>query len=312
MIGVTLLIHAIIDIGSNTVRMAIYQIDSGRIEMLMKKKHMVGLAAYLKNGEMQQQGIDKLCEVLAEFKEFLASFRITDITAFTTAALRNAKNSQEAVQQIVKRTGIDVRVISGDEEAVFDFIGATHNLQDDSGLLIDIGGASTEVVFYRKHEIVEKTSLLMGSLSFHTKYVEDILPSTAEIEDMRTEAQQIIEEAEEFANVSEAHICGVGGTFKGALALYNEMYHQERGNKVMDAEKLRAIIQRFTRDNGMQQQDTVILLKTVPERLNTIIPGLVIADVWAQRFASHTIAYSDSGVREGYIYDQILAEKAKN
>ena len=54
MIGVTLLIHAIIDIGSNTVRMAIYQIDSGRIEMLMKKKHMVGLAAYLKNGEMQK------------------------------------------------------------------------------------------------------------------------------------------------------------------------------------------------------------------------------------------------------------------
>ena len=308
MIGVTLLIHAIIDIGSNTVRMAIYQIDSGRIEMLMKKKHMVGLAAYLKNGEMQQQGIDKLCEVLNEFKEFLSSFRITDITAFTTAALRNAKNSQQAVSQIVQRTGINVRVISGDEEAVFDFIGATHNLQDDSGLLIDIGGASTEVVFYQDHEIVEKTSLLMGSLSFHTKYVEDILPSTAEIADMRAEAQQIIEESEEFAHVSEAHICGVGGTFKGALALYNEMFQQDHHNNVMEADKLEAIIQRFSRDNGIRQQDTIVLLKTVPERLNTIIPGLVIADVLARRFASKTIAYSNSGVREGYIYDQILSK----
>ena len=306
MIGVTFLIQAIIDIGSNTVRMAIYQIDSGRIEMLMKKKHMVGLAAYLKNGEMQQQGIDKLCEVLNEFKEFLTSFRITDITAFTTAALRNAKNSQEAVHQIITRTGIDVRVLSGDEEAVFDFIGATHNLQDDGGLLIDIGGASTEVVFYQNHEIVEKTSLLMGSLSFHTKYVEDILPSTAEIEDMRAEAEQIIEESEEFAHVSQAHICGVGGTFKGALALYNELFQQDRHNKLMEADKLKDIIQRFTRDHGIEQQDTVILLKTVPERLNTIIPGLVIADVLATRFASHTIAYSDSGVREGYIYDQII------
>ena len=124
-------------------------------------------------------------------------------------------------------------------------------------------------------------------------------------------AEQIIEESEEFAHVSQAHICGVGGTFKGALALYNELFQQDRHNKLMEADKLKDIIQRFTRDHGIEQQDTVILLKTVPERLNTIIPGLVIADVLATRFASHTIAYSDSGVREGYIYDQIVS-KEKN
>ena len=125
---------------------------------------------------------------------------------------------------------------------------------------------------------------------------------------MRAEAQQIIEESEEFAHVSEAHICGVGGTFKGALALYNEMFQQDHHNKLMEADKLEAIIQRFSRDNGIRQQDTIVLLKTVPERLNTIIPGLVIADVLARRFASKTIAYSNSGVREGYIYDQILSK----
>ena len=301
------MIHAIIDIGSNTVRMAIYQIEQGRIELLMKKKHMVGLASYVKNGRMQEKGIDKAVEVLQEFKAFLMSFKIQEITAFTTAALRNAQNSVEAVQAIEKRTGINIRVISGDEEATFDFIGATHNLQEASGLLIDIGGASTEIVVYEHHEIVKKISLHMGSLAFHTKYVEDILPSQEEIADMRAEAERILSEAPEFAAVSHVHICGIGGTFKGALSLYNALY-AHRGNKDIEAAKLRKIIARFNRSHGVNQQDTILLMKTVPERMHTIIPGLVIADVLARRFGSEKITFSDSGVREGYIYDQIIGQ----
>lgn len=303
------MIHAIIDIGSNTVRMAIYQIEHGRIEMLMKRKHMVGLAAYLKNGLMQQAGIDRVSEVLNEYREFLQSFRITEITAFTTAALRNARNSQEAVEEIVRRTGIPVRIISGDEEAVFDFIGATHSLKEKDGLLIDIGGASTEVVFYKNHEIVNKTSLLLGSLSLHTKYVEDIMPSREEIEDIRLEVRQILDTESELDDVSYMNICGVGGTFKGTLALYNMLFGFDKHNTEIDTKRMDEIIQRFCRNDGISQEDTIVLMKTVPERLNTIIPGMVIADVLAKRFGSKTITYSDSGVREGYIYDQIIANK---
>lgn len=87
------MLYGIIDIGSNTIRMAIYLIEGSHIEMLMKKKHTVGLAAYLKGGVMQQQGIDKAVEILNEFQDFLRSFQITQVITFTTAALRNAKNS---------------------------------------------------------------------------------------------------------------------------------------------------------------------------------------------------------------------------
>ena len=93
------MLHGIIDIGSNTIRMAIYLIEGSHIEMLMKKKHTVGLAAYLKDGVMQQRGIDKTVEILNEFQAFLLSFQITEIAAFTTAALRNAKNSKADHQE---------------------------------------------------------------------------------------------------------------------------------------------------------------------------------------------------------------------
>ena len=142
------MLHGIIDIGSSTVRMAVYDIRGGDIEMLLKKKHVVGLAAYVKDGVMTQAGIDKAVEILKEFTGFLQCFHITRVAAFTTAALRNAKNSKEAVAEIERRTGLKIRVITGDEEAAFDFIGATHAFGHEDGLLVDIGGGSTELVAF--------------------------------------------------------------------------------------------------------------------------------------------------------------------
>ena len=300
------MIQAIIDIGSNTVRMAIYDIEGRQVEMIMKKKNMVGLASYLKNGVMEQQGIDKVCEVLDEYRAFLQSFRITAVVAFTTAALRNASNSCEAVAEIVRRTQIPVRVITGDEEATFDFIGATHDVSDPEGLLIDIGGASTEIVYYKQHQILRKVSLLVGSLALKTKYVQDILPNGSEIAAMQNEVGSMLKTVWELKGIRHASICGIGGTFKGACALYNLLFKKRRENLVMQARRFSPMIDLYRRDREMSAEDTIRLMKAVPERLHTIIPGLVIADVLAKHFQSDKIIYSDSGVREGYIYDQLL------
>lgn len=302
------MIQAIIDIGSNTIRLAIYQIECGKIELIMKKKHAVGLAAYSKAGIMQAEGIAKACEILKEYKAFLDNFKITEVTAFTTAALRNAKNSVEAVQQITDETGIDIRVISGDEEATYDFIGATHDLKEASGILIDIGGASTEIVFYENHAIGKKISLPIGSLSLHTKYVEGFLPSREEIEDMRVEVEDLLAAATEFKEIRHANICGIGGTFKGAAALYQALFPGAPEHNSLQADKLPAMIARFTRDAVTAPEDALLLMRTVPERMQTIIPGLVIADVLARHFGSRQIDYADAGVREGYLYEQILGQ----
>jgi len=303
------MIQAIIDIGSNTVRMAIYDIEGRQVEMIMKKKNMVGLASYLKNNVMEQQGIDKVCEVLDEYRIFLQSFHITAVTAFTTAALRNAANSSEAVEEIVRRTNIPVRVITGDEEAIFDFIGATHDVSDPEGLLIDIGGASTEIVYYKQHQIVRKVSLLVGSLALKTKYVQDILPNGPEIAAMQIEVKSMLKTVWELKGIRHASICGIGGTFKGACSLYNLLFKRRRENLTMQAKRFLPMIDLYRRDREISVDDTIRFMKAVPERLHTIIPGLVIADVLAQHFQSDKIIYSDSGVREGYIYDQLLNKK---
>ncbi|HJF84063.1 MAG TPA: exopolyphosphatase, partial [Megamonas hypermegale] len=161
------MLYAVIDIGSTTMRMAIYQISPDKLELVHKRKYTVGLAAYVQDGRMTTAGIDKACEILAKFQSFLTSFNIKNVAAFTTAALRNAENSKEAVSEIKKRTGIDLHIVSGDEEATYDFIAATHDLDYDEGFIVDIGGASTELIRFADGKILHKISLPIGSLSLH-------------------------------------------------------------------------------------------------------------------------------------------------
>ena len=187
---------------------------------------------------MEQAGIDKACEILNSFKSFLTSFNIENVSAFTTAALRNAQNSKEAVAEIIARTGIDLHIISGDEEATYDFIAATHELDYHDGFIIDIGGASTELIRFADNKIIQKTSLPIGSLALHTKYATDFLPSEEEIAQMIKEVHAIIDTAPEFKDISHAEICGIGGTCKGARALYNEMYTQDDANETIPADKI--------------------------------------------------------------------------
>lgn len=232
------MLYAIMDIGSSSIRLAVYHLEKDSMDLLLKKKHAIGLAGFIDNGCMSQAGIDKTVEIVKDFKNFLANFPIAAMDAITTAALRNCRNSKAAVCEIEKRTGISLRVISGDEEATFDFIGATHNRKDGSGLLVDIGGGSTEIVSYEHREIRFKISVPMGALSLRTDLVHGFLPSAAECQAMKAEAERMFDQVRGLQQHCAPAIIGMGGTFKSACALYNRLYHCDRYNTRMDVLKI--------------------------------------------------------------------------
>lgn len=300
------MLYAIMDIGSSSIRLAVYHLEKDSMDLLLKKKHAIGLASFIDNGCMSQAGIDKTVEIVKDFKNFLANFPIAAMDAITTAALRNCRNSKAAVCEIEKRTGISLRVISGDEEATFDFIGATHNRKDGSGLLVDIGGGSTEIVSYEHREIRFKISVPMGALSLRTDLVHGFLPSAAECQAMKAKAERMFDQVRGLQQHCAPAIIGMGGTFKSACALYNRLYHCDRYNTRMDVLKIEQMISEFQRDIPLTEEKTIVLMKAVPDRMHTIISGLIIADVLASRLGSSRISYSDTGVREGFICAEIL------
>ena len=74
------MLYAVIDIGSTTIRMAIYEILDNKLNLIHKRKYTVGLASYVKDNVMEQAGIDKACEILNSFKSFLTSFNIENVS----------------------------------------------------------------------------------------------------------------------------------------------------------------------------------------------------------------------------------------
>ena len=84
------------------------------------------------------------------------------------------------------------------------------------------------------------------------------------------------------------------------------MYNQDKKNQVISAESLGEMIAHFSKLEKIDRDNAILLMKRVPDRINTIVPGMVIAKVLADHFQCEKITYSDSGVREGFIYTHLL------
>ena len=84
------------------------------------------------------------------------------------------------LQAIQEASGFSVRVLSGQEEATFDYYGAIQSAPPDSGLLADVGGGSTELVQFRDREVICADSIAIGSLNLYNRFVAGILPTRAE------------------------------------------------------------------------------------------------------------------------------------
>ena len=299
------MLHAIIDIGSNTIRMAVYQIDGREFTLLLKRKHTVGLAGYLSHGRLVREGIEKTVKILRGFMEFIETFGIAHVHAFATAALRSATNSRAATEEITRRTGVSIRIISGEEEAAYDFIGATASIAHADGIMVDIGGGSTEIISYAAHKMQGRWSLPIGSLAMSKAHVAGLLPSGDECAAIRAAVTAILGSAPEVRALRAAHMVGLGGVLSSASRMHGLLYPDETP-RLLRVAHFHAMIEMFGSGASLSEERTAVLLRSAPDRLHTIIPGMVIAHTLAEIFAAEDILYSDSGVREGYIWKEII------
>ena len=127
--------YAIIDIGSNTIRLNVYQVEEdGAIHSIFQSKETAGLAGYVQeDGSMSREGLDRAADALLRFRSILDALHIENRAVFATASLRNITNSEEAVFQLQERTGLMIRLLSGREEAILDYVGATSGMEERAG-----------------------------------------------------------------------------------------------------------------------------------------------------------------------------------
>ena len=151
--------QAVIDIGSNSMRLTVYETtETGGFTILFKDKVMAGLAGYVEDGALSLDGIARAVLGLMSFRNTLEALNITQVSVFATASLRNITNTTQAVSTIQRATGFSIEVISGEEEARYGYAGAMEELDLSDGLFVDIGGASTEVVRFADRQLITANS----------------------------------------------------------------------------------------------------------------------------------------------------------
>lgn len=166
---------AIIDIGSNTIRLVIYGINRYfDIEELHNVKTPARLAEFLheKKGQtiLDQAGIDRVIMTLNSFKQVMRRFQVDTVKAMATAAIRQSSNQKEILAAIDQATGIQVELLSEQQEAEYGQYAVNYTMNVHDAITIDMGGASTEVTLFKDKEMVAYHSFPFGTVSLKDRF----------------------------------------------------------------------------------------------------------------------------------------------
>ncbi len=295
--------QAVIDIGSNSMRLTLYEINEDNFKILFREKIMAGLAGYVESNVLTSDGIKCACDGLLEFKHTLEALQIENVFVFATASLRNIANTDEAVNEIKVKTDFDVEIISGAVEATLGYYGALQELSISDGLVIDIGGASTELVTFKENQILTSHSFSVGSLSLYKKCVKNILPGKDSMKKIKTMIKKTIQLDKTYEKETPNTFIAVGGTARGILKLAQKYYGLDTSCHVITAQQLRGLSVLLCR----KEQDRInLILKLEPERIHTLVPGYMILQYIFEYFDADEMIVSDYGVREGYLCQKLL------
>jgi exopolyphosphatase/guanosine-5'-triphosphate,3'-diphosphate pyrophosphatase len=225
------------------------------------------------------------------------------VFVFATASLRNIKNTSDAVRIIEEQSGFNIHVLSGEEEATYDYFGATLKIPLSDGILVDIGGGSTELVFFRNGKIEKVLSMPIGSLNLCAKYVSNLMPDKNEMKNIKKVVHDELKKIEAVELISEARIiCGIGGTVRATCKLSNNIFELPSSNRQLDVKNIKSILNIY-KDN--KKEFLLKILQVAPDRLHTIIPGMVVLKTIAKFYNCEFITVSQYGVREGYLYQML-------
>lgn len=209
---------ASIDLGSNSTRMLIANINNGSIDPILKMYNVTRMGDKLDDGkEISVDSQKRVISTLAKFFKEINKYGIQNIHIVGTATLRDASNSQEFTEKILKKFGVEVEVISGEEEGILTSLGVLNSLNNIKNyLIVDIGGRSTEFIF-EKDSNLKSISLNMGVVSLGEKYFETIPIS----EDRLNSAISYIQNKLDQINIpTEKLLIGVAGTFSTIGSIY--------------------------------------------------------------------------------------------
>ncbi|USS87068.1 Ppx/GppA family phosphatase [Fructilactobacillus cliffordii] len=298
----------IIDIGSNSVRMAIYEIDAaGNYHEVKRMKNDARLSEGMgANNILQFSAMKRTIAALHRFQTEYEQFPNVVVRAIATAAVRQAQNQADFLRSIKDELGIEVRVLSGNQEAYFDYEGVVDRIKAHDFVLMDIGGASVEIVHVRNRKAINYVSLPTGAVKTTERFH---LQNQVTAANFFAAQQHIIEQFSKIGWLGHpAHypIVLIGGAARTLARINRRRQHFRRVDEIQNYQLTRKQVERTMQEllsKKLAERQQINGLES--DRADVIIGGLINLTTVMDFIDSKRVIFSDGGVREGVINEYL-------
>lgn len=305
---------AVIDMGTNTFHLLLVELDNVTFKTIYKEKIPVKLGkGGINQNNLAEDALKRAYHTLKHFKNLIDGEHIDQVFAFATSAVRNAENGPEFVKTVKETIGINIQVLSGEEEAqmIYQGIRLSGSLNGQTDLMMDIGGGSVEFIIGNSQESFWKQSFEIGGQRllelFH--YHDPILPEEIDKLEgyLEEKLQPLIEAIKTF---KPSGLVGASGTFDTLTDIYFESMLQCKltGRHVFElpVEEYEAIHRMILSKN---KEERLLIPGMIPMRVDMIVVASSLIEFILRYIEVDFITCSHYALKEGAIASLLIPEQ---
>ena len=295
---------AAIDLGTNSMRLLLCEVENG--VFLKKNKEVVTTRIgknLSKSGAMSKESMKLNIEALKSLKNEAQTYGAEEIITIATSAVRDAVNKVDFLYDVKKETGLEIKVLSGNEEAIVGMLGVTYGLPENENILIaDVGGGSTEIVLSRNKKIKFSQSIDAGAVRMTERFLMSDPIQDKDIKNLKENLLRLFSySTDKLSNTELNKVIAIGGTASTAAAIFlgMELYNPGRiHNTILELSFLTGL---FDKLKSMTVEERYQIKGLEKERADIIPAGIYILIFIIEALGIKKIIVSDNDNLEGAI-----------
>ena len=296
---------AVVDIGTNSTRLLIAEVDSstGAVEELVRHSQVTRLGDGVDaRGSLSEEAMERVFQTLVGYRTEIDAHACTANLAVLTSAVRDARNGAAFAARVRNEFGLDARVLTGDEEARLTFRGAMSGrpAPTEPTVVIDIGGGSTEFVIGVRSEVRFHTSLHAGVVRMSERHIHSDPPEAQELQELALDARATYLDGLP-PDVREPVRRGiaVAGTATSAASIDQELDPYDPA-KVHGYPLLLATVEMLlARLADLDEEERQKVTGLDPRRAPTIVAGMILLEEAIGAFALDEVEVSEHDILHG-------------